>query len=163
MTYFNFGIRSGGGIGDVIGAQPYRETYWYLLRWATDMIFYITVILLVMNMINGIIISTFSTLREEDEKKENDKLNKCFICSLSRIQFEKYKINFEFHTQKEHNFHNYIKYLIILKLTPEREQNADQSYIYKCLKSEDIAFFPLFKAKSLADVEIEREDEEDDD
>jgi hypothetical protein len=114
-------------------------------------------------MINGVIISTFGALREEGEKKDEDVKDICFICSLSRVQFEKHKINYEYHRKYEHNFQNYIKYFIILKITDERELNAEQSYISNSMKDNDIKFFPVQKSKSLEDIKnLHNDDEEED-
>lgn len=113
-------------------------------------------------MINGIIISTFGALREENEKKEEDKKEICLICSLSKITFEKHKVNFQHHVSNEHNFQNYIKYFIILKLTDERDLNAEQSYINNCLNQSDIGFFPVMKSKSLEHIKDYNAQEEED-
>ena len=53
VTYFNHGVRSGGGIGDVVGSEKFDDMSMYLARWTHDLFFYITVILLLLNMING--------------------------------------------------------------------------------------------------------------
>ena len=37
------------------------------------------------NFILGIIIDTFAVLREEEEKKANDRENFCFICGYDRF------------------------------------------------------------------------------
>lgn len=106
-----------------------------------------------MNMINGIIISTFGALREEQENKQEEMESKCFICSISKAHFEKYKVDFELHKIKEHHIGNYIKYFIILLLTDDRELNSDETYIKKSLRNKDIGFFPVLKAKSLIDID----------
>lgn len=113
-------------------------------------------------MINGIIISTFGALREEQENKQEEMESKCFICSLSKSYFEKYKIDFQLHKTKEHHVATYVKYFIILLMTDDRELNSDESYIKKCLKNKDISFFPVLKAKSLLDLNASGEDAEDD-
>jgi hypothetical protein len=63
----------------------------YYLRWITDMVFYIMVILLLFNMINGVIVFTFSQIREMSQQKEDDINNKCFIYNIERKIFEKKK------------------------------------------------------------------------
>lgn len=114
-------------------------------------------------MINGIIIATFSALREEGEKKDEDKKNICYICSLKRVKFETSKVDFDFHCKNEHNYQNYVKYLIILKMTDEREHNSEQYYINNCLKKKDISFFPIYRAKSLGGkMVVDNEDEDED-
>ncbi len=160
MLYFNFGIRSGGGIGDVTGMRPYSYSIWFWFKWITDMIFYITVILLVMNMINGIIISTFSQIREEGENRKNDMENVCFICARKREKFEKEKKKFEDHVNLEHSQENYMKFLIALLLTNENDLNSEQTYIYKCFKNNEITFFPVEKTLYLQNED--KEDKEED-
>lgn len=114
-----------------------------------------------MNMINGIIISTFGSIREDDEAKNEDQNNICFICDHNVIEFEEKKIDFKEHKQKKHNFKDYIRYFASLKATDEKELDADQTYIKNCIKNNDIAFFPVVKTNCLPDLENDdREDEE---
>lgn len=126
------------------------------------MIFYITVILLIMNMVNGIIISTFSQIREEFENKEKDKEDVCFICSRERSTFEKKKRSFDIHIKSEHNQDNYINFLVTLLLTKTTDMNSDQSYIYECFMNKDIALFPVEKTTFLPNDDEEEEEEKSD-
>ena len=162
ITYFNNGVRSGGGIGDLLSMKPFSDVTNYAARYLMDMIFYITVILLLLNMINGVIVSTFSQIREESNNKEEDKTNKCFICSIDRVEFEKKKIAFKDHLKYEHNSKTYIKYLVFLKLFDEKDLDADQSHIITCLKERDIGCFPVEKSLSLGDLENESDGSDED-
>jgi hypothetical protein len=152
VTYFNLGVRAGGGIGDILEMKPYRETSIYWVRWLSDMIFYITVILLLLNMINGVIVSTFSQIREESNEKEEDINNKCFICSIDRVEFEKRKIAFADHLKYEHNTKTYIRFMIYLKLASEKDLDADQSFIINCIKERDISCFPVLRSFSVGNL-----------
>ena len=163
ITYFNLGVRSGGGIGDLLDMKPYRDTSTYWIRWVTDMIFYITVILLLLNMINGVIVSTFSQIREESNEKEEDINNKCFICNIDRVEFEKRKIMFADHLKFEHSTKTYIRFLIFLKLISEKDLDADQSFIVQCVKSRDISCFPVLRSSSVGNLDQQEEDDEDND
>lgn len=149
ITYFNFGVRSGGGIGDVTTNED-SKNFW--LRFTTDLIFFVSVILLLLNMINGVIVTTFSQIREESVTKEEDIGNRCFICSLDKLEYEKRKINFNEHVELEHNTENYIKYLVYVKSINPKDLDADQSYVVQCLKNKDIAFFPVFRSFSIGDL-----------
>jgi hypothetical protein len=162
ITYFNLGVRSGGGIGDLLDMKPFRESYIYWLRWVTDMIFYITVILLLLNMINGVIVSTFSQIREESNEKDEDIKNKCFICNIDRVEFEKRKIPFSDHQKYEHNTKTYIRFLIYLKITNEKDLDADQSFIIQCLKERDISCFPVLRSFSVGNLQKQDDDGGDD-
>lgn len=108
-----------------------------------------------MNMINGIIITTFGALREDHEKRMEDQEDKCFICSLNRTQFENRKIPFDHHRNCDHNYDNYIKYFVSLRLKNEKDLDSDESYIVDCMKKKDIAFFPIKRSYSLGNVEEE--------
>ncbi len=118
-----------------------------------DMIFYITIVLLLLNMINGVIVSTFSQIREESNNKEEDRTNKCFICSIDRVEFEKKKIAFKDHLKYEHNSKTYIKFLVFLKMIDYKDLDADQSHIIESINERDIGCFPVLKSISIGDLE----------
>jgi hypothetical protein len=157
ITYFNEGVRSSGGIGDILTMKSYEsKSYW--MRWTTDMVFYITVSLLLLNMVNGVIVSTFSQIREENQEKEEDIKNKCYICNINRVEFEKRKVSFDYHQKVEHNSLIYIKFLIHLKLISPKDLDADQSFIIGCLLKRDVCCFPVKRSMSIGSIDDEEED-----
>lgn len=161
ITHFNLGVRSGGGIGDLLAPKSFsRDSTLYWLRYVTDLIFFITVILLLLNMINGVIVSTFSQIREESNNKEEDISNKCFICNIDRMEFEKRKINFKWHLKHEHNSKTYIKFFICLGLIHEKDLDADQSFILDCIRKRDVYCFPVGKSSSVGEIKKEGQIEE---
>ena len=54
--------------------------------------------------------------------------------------------DFETHILEEHNYKDYIRYFFVLRSLDEKELNADQTYIKKCMEQEDISFFPVTKS-----------------
>ena len=143
ITLFNNGVRSGGGIGDLLPELPFFSMI-YLHRWVHDMIFFIIVSLLLLNMINGVIVTTFSQIREDSSKKEDDENNICFICSIPRYEVEKQGLSFEEHLKSEHCVKTYIRYLLSLYLMDTNDMDQDQYYVYNCLKKNGVEFFPIF-------------------
>ena len=143
ITLFNNGVRSGGGIGDLLPELPFFSMI-YLHRWVHDMIFFIIVSLLLLNMINGVIVTTFSQIREDSSNKEDDKNNICFICSIPRYEVEKQGLSFEEHIKSEHCVKTYIRYLLSLYLMDTNDMDQDQYYVYNCLKKNGVEFFPIF-------------------
>lgn len=113
-----------------------------------------------MNMINGIIITTFSTKRKIKEEIEQDQMNKCFICSQHNIKFLSVKKDFNHHIKYEHNYKNYIRYFFVIKSTNEKELDADQSFIKQCMKNDDIGFFPVAESLYLPKTSENEEEEE---
>jgi inositol 1,4,5-triphosphate receptor type 3 len=159
INIFNHGIRAGGGIGDLLEAKSYDDKYLYFLRFFCDLLFYIVCMLLSLNIISSIIVNTFSQIREDSNQKEEDQKNRCFICNISRIEFQKNKIDIGFHRKYEHNTNNYIKFFVFLWNIDEKDMDADQSFINNCMKEKDIKFFPMNCSKSIG--EVENDDEED--
>jgi hypothetical protein len=68
MCFWNmmiFGIKSGGGIGDIMSVPDHRISEEdYAARTFFDMIFFMSIILICMNIILGIIIDSFAELRD---------------------------------------------------------------------------------------------------
>ena len=112
-----------------------------------------------LNIVNSIIVGAFTQMREESNQKEEDEKNRCFICNISRIEFQKNKIDIAYHRKYEHNTNNYIKFFVLLWNINDKDMDADQSFINNCMKEKDIKFFPMNCAKSIG--EVENDDEED--
>jgi hypothetical protein len=129
-------------------------------RWMLDMVFFISVLLLLLNMINGIIVSTFSAIREESEQKADDEVNRCFICSIDKMEFKKRKLSFEMHIKKEHNVKNYINFIVFLKTTPNKNLDSNQEYIKDCIENRDINVFPIYQSKALGPGVFDKKEED---
>lgn len=141
MTLFNHGARSGGGIGDILPERVY-PTLIYFVRWMHDMFFFICVTLLLLNMINGVIVTAFSQIREDGDEEREDKENKCYICSVQRFELEKENISFKEHCRKTHSVKNYVRYLLYLKMKDKTEMDQNEYYVYGCIDKNGIEFFP---------------------
>ena len=121
---------------------------YYIVRLVNDMIFYIIVDILLIYMINGIIISSFSQLGDETQQREDDIENKCFICSVDKFSLEKNKKKLDDHIKFKHKLKNYIYYLVNLKFINKKDMDSDQTNIANKVKVKDIGFFPIKKKKS---------------
>jgi len=63
-NFLNYGLRYGGGIGDIMMNIPYNDQKnWVIKKQFFDFIFFILINVLFMNMFSGIIIDTFAELR----------------------------------------------------------------------------------------------------
>lgn len=100
-------------------------------------------------MINGIIVTTFSAIREEAEMKIEDKNNKCYICSIPKVEFEKRKIIFNDHIDNEHNIKDYINYILNLKFKKNKDLDKDEIHIKNAVMERNIYLFPIYRSKSL--------------
>ena len=159
VNIFNHGVRAGGGVGDLLEAKSYDDKNLYFLRFFSDLIFYIVVLLFLLNFINSVIVNTFGKMREDSNQKEEDQKNRCFICNIHRVEFQKNKIELERHRKYEHNVNNYIKFFVFLWKINEKDMDADQSFIHDCINEKDIKFFPINCSKSIGEVEDEGEED----
>lgn len=72
------------------------------MRFIYDISFFTLITVIFLNIIFGIIIDTFGSLRDEKVEKDKDMKTKCFICGLERYIFEKNAEGFENHIEKDH-------------------------------------------------------------
>ena len=84
----NAGLRAGGGVGEAIGQVSRANKVDYWIRYIYDLSFFILIIIIMLNLIFGIIIDAFADMRDEKNYIEEDIKDKCFICGLSRFEFE---------------------------------------------------------------------------
>jgi len=145
IFHFDTGVRSGGGIGDSLNMQSIKNLYDYTVRYIGDLMFFICVILLILNMINGIIITTFSQLREDNEKLLEELDNKCYICGESKDKFEEKKGNFSKHLKETHNYLNYIKYFCYLKSKPILKYNSEEKNLETYPIDKKVSVIPIKK------------------
>eukprot|EP01027_Heterolobosea_sp_BB2_P015091 GEZU01021623.1.p1 GENE.GEZU01021623.1~~GEZU01021623.1.p1 ORF type:complete len:434 (+),score=137.59 GEZU01021623.1:184-1485(+) len=98
---FNYGLRSGGWWEDALPARDPR-----LQRIIFDMLFYILVAVILLNMVFGAILDTFGELRKEQNSIEEDIKNRCFICHIESSVFDRKAnegISFKAHIKEDHN------------------------------------------------------------
>jgi len=101
-------------------------------------------------MINGIIITTFSQLREDNEKKQSNIEDACYICGNTRDDFERDEVDFKLHMKTEHNYMNYLRFLISITMKEFKELNAEEGYIFKSLDDcTIIGCYPLYHSLAL--------------
>ncbi|XP_013392084.1 ryanodine receptor [Lingula anatina] len=145
LTCFIFhlyvGVRAGGGIGDEIEApdgDPY-EVYRILF----DITFFFFVIVILLAIMQGLIIDAFGELRDQLEQVKEDMESKCFICGIGKEYFDKVPHGFEQHVMNEHNFANYMFFLMHLINKPDTEYTGQESYVWELYNQRCWDFFPV--------------------
>jgi hypothetical protein len=115
-----------------------------MTRYLLDISFTIVMVWLVFQMISGLIVDTFSSLRKEQEEFDEDSKNICFICGLEREIIEKYytgKDGFDRHLQ-DHNASSYFCYIFYLKEKAQSELSGIESYVKSMIDVENISWIP---------------------
>ncbi|ELU03897.1 hypothetical protein CAPTEDRAFT_143471, partial [Capitella teleta] len=91
--------------------------------------FFICITTIGLNIIFGIIVDTFSELRDLKWTAESDMRDTCFICSRKSYDFEHHAQGFSHHVKEEHNMWAYIFFLIHLDDTKPNDYNAQDLYV----------------------------------
>ena len=90
----------------------------------------------------GLIIDAFGELRDQLEQIREDLESKCFICGVGKDYFDAVPHGFEQHTQKEHNFANYMFFLMHLINKDETEYTGQETYVWQLYQERSWDFFP---------------------
>ena len=124
VTVLRDGVKSGGGIGDNIRRPPSYEPLFFIRVLFDLSFFFLVIIIIIQNLIFGVIIDTFATLRAEKDQKQDMLKNSCFICGLQRSKFENQSVTFKDHIDKEHNMWNYLYFIVHLRTKQKTEFTA---------------------------------------
>uniref|UniRef100_A0A8C1YAH0 Inositol 1,4,5-trisphosphate receptor n=1 Tax=Cyprinus carpio TaxID=7962 RepID=A0A8C1YAH0_CYPCA len=155
VTVLSHGLRSGGGVGDVL-RKPSKEEPLFAARVIYDLLFFFMVIIIVLNLIFGVIIDTFADLRSEKQKKEEVLKTTCFICGLERDKFDNKTVTFEEHIKVEHNMWHYLFFIVLVKVKDSTEFTGPESLIIE----HNLDWFPRMRAMSLVSSDAEGEQNE---
>nr|XP_034962479.1 inositol 1,4,5-trisphosphate receptor type 1 isoform X1 [Zootoca vivipara] len=159
VTVLSHGLRSGGGVGDVL-RKPSKEEPLFAARVIYDLLFFFMVIIIVLNLIFGVIIDTFADLRSEKQKKEEVLKTTCFICGLERDKFDNKTVTFEEHIKEEHNMWHYLFFIVLVKVKDSTEYTGPESYVAEMIKERNLDWFPRMRAMSLVSSDSEGEQNE---
>ena len=147
LTTFSFGIRSGGGIGEVLEPLEFDDPL-YGSRFVFDVSFYIVVVVILLGIIFGIILDTFSELRQKRESIERDNTSRCLVCSIPNEEFQAVSgaSGFETHIKQDHNIWKYMYFFVYLDTKNPDEYNAVEWKINRLRLQNDPSFFPIHQA-----------------
>lgn len=90
----------------------------------------------------GVIIDSFTEMRENDEIIEKDKNGMCFICGKDRATIENESEVFKEHI-KPHDLWNYIYFIFCLKQKDPTDYSGMEYEINDKMSNDDINWFPI--------------------
>lgn len=141
LSTLHMGVRAGGGIGDVL-LMPTHDHKDYWSRFTFDMLFYLIIIIILMNIIFGIIIDTFAQLRSQREAVLRDINNVCYVCGLDRGEIERKGRGWMYHFMIEHSPLAYLSFLVYLIETPIVDCAGIEKYVKEKFQRRDATFMP---------------------
>jgi hypothetical protein len=131
MLSYN-GLSESGNIKSTL-APPFVGTATYPNRVLFDSVFFVWVGIVLMNIITGLMVDTFSSLRGEKEDRESTLATDCFVCGTQRSTYEDLGLppafpSFQDHLASDHDLWSYVFYIAYLKSKVVAEQN-----VYQCI------------------------------
>ena len=128
--------------------------------------FFIWVGVLLFNIITGLIVDTFSSLREEEADRQDVLRNCCFVCGFTRASYDDVGLqggpSFDQHCHEVHDLWNYVYFYHYLKRKDPTEYNGVESYVAQMLKDQSLAWLPVRTSIVIQDHGAAADDAEDD-
>jgi hypothetical protein len=119
-----------------------------------NLIYTILVNLVLPAILSGLIIDTFSQMREENEIIDKDIKDKCFICSITRDEFEQAGVSFTDHIKTEHNMWMYLWFKIYLEAKDPLAYSGPEFYANNQMKEKQtfVRLIPLKRSLALEKI-----------
>jgi len=112
-------------------------------RMIYDFLFTLTITLVIVQLLSGLIIDKFRSLRKEAESREEDLRSSCIICSeTSEIIERKTKESFFFHCNVTHNVWFYLMFIGYLMRKPKLDFTGVESYVSENFKKANVCWLP---------------------
>ena len=140
------GLRSGGGIGDVLDHLNITDNkYW--LRFFFDLSFFVFIVVCLLNIIFGIIIDTFAALRDQKNEAEKFIHTKCFICEQDKFIIDSKGEGWDDHRDNSHNVTSYLNFLIYIDKKDVADCTGVEKYVKEQIQNNEYNFIPLGRSK----------------
>ncbi|EEY58404.1 ryanodine-inositol 1,4,5-triphosphate receptor Ca2 channel (RIR-CaC) family protein [Phytophthora infestans T30-4] len=144
------GLKSDGGLGSYLRQIPLGTSAHSYGRLAFDVLYNILLVVLLLNLIFGVIIDTFASLRTNDQEKILDMQGRCFICSIDAYTFDRAtKRGFHDHISRDHNMWHYLYLFVHIRKKNITEYNGLELFLAMRMAKKDMSFFPTHRALSL--------------
>jgi AraC-like DNA-binding protein len=138
-THLDYGLRFDGGIADRMKKSSYNsERSYYIYRFFYEELYFIALVMLMLNMIFGIIFEAFSELRNKEQAIEKDKKEICFICGMDKESCKKKGEKLDEHLEHVHNIWTYVEYIMGLRFVDLQETNAINSYVIESIEKKEL-------------------------
>lgn len=149
------------------GTEPGEKEFY--ARMTYDMSFFIVMSTIFMNVIAGMVIDTFGSLRDETQSREEYQKQTCFISSLDRGEVDKFanstnydlegcNTGYDFLEIKKQDKWNYLNFIFYLERKSRTDFSGPESKIFELFADDDTTWFPLGKCIMMAGGEADADD-----
>jgi Ion transport protein len=139
----NLGLRLGGGIGEGMDFYSYPQQNKFFSKTLFDLLFFIMVKLVILNMVFGIIIDTFGGLRDRILKRKEILDTSCLICLNTKLKSQGTIPDFKKHKEDDHDLWLYVYYVKYLKDKKRRDMTHDEQNVWNNYRLGGTRWMPL--------------------
>lgn len=97
---------------------------------------------ILLTILGSVFILVYFDIKNSYDVWYNDNKYKCYICHLNRDLFLKYKLDFEKHTKYEHNYLNYVYFIMYILTKDPQTLTKTESYCLANFRIHDFRWFP---------------------
>ena len=114
--------------------------YWseFILEW----LFYFSLMMIMLNIINGIIVDNFQSQRQENTRRNKALYDRCYICNDERSDFESKGKDIDYHVLNEHSVMYYFSFIFRIDKSNINDLNIYEYYFKKDIENSQTRFFP---------------------
>ena len=149
LTALDKSFKTDGAIGGYMNPITISDNdYNFMFRFFFDNSFFLLIMVILFNILLGIIIDTFGSLRAELKAYTWDRANICFICGFDRETLEKVskeRNGFIRHIKDDHYMWNYLFYIAYLFEKDSSDYTGIESYVREKVDKQDISWFPYLQ------------------
>ena len=142
-TLINNGMRWYPGVGKYLRLDsPLIKLGEYIHHYVYHFSFYLLIRVMMLKIVFGIILDSFTELREFKSNIEKDMKFKCFICNIEKDECEKKNQDFNKHCQETHNVWDYANYMIMLRMADFKKLNGVNFMCKKMIIEKQMKWIP---------------------
>ena len=151
LLHFTDGFRKDGGIAEsLIVHDP--NSFWsrqhgavdgfYVFRALFDVFYFLLVVVILLGVIQGIIVDSFGSFRDERESLRIAVRKQCFICGISANRLTTEADGMDKHIKRDHHAFMYVYYIDYIQSKDPTERTGLESYVYRLYKEGNYTFLP---------------------
>lgn len=93
-------------------------------------------------------------VRDDRAARESLLENECFVCGLSKAEYEQLGPDFSLprHQAQDHHLWHYMSFMIALELKEEDDYTGTESYVRALLRAKDMSWVPRRTCKDMQDL-----------
>lgn len=120
----------------------FQSDGFYYFRAAFDIVYFCVVVVILLGIIQGVIVDSFGSFRDEKETLRLAVKKKCFICGITANRLTTEADGMEKHIKRDHHAFMYVYYLDYIMSKDPTARTGIESYVIERYQSGDYSFLP---------------------